>query len=132
VQCATVGLPQSGNSPLRSDAIEATVTLKGQGRGCRNTEFALALALALEPIPATARVHALSAGSDGLDGRAGAAGAWLGPDSLAQARALGLKPLECLDDNDSGSLFQHIGSLIHTGPTHTNINDFRAILIEAT
>jgi hydroxypyruvate reductase len=110
---------------------EATVTLKGEGRGGRNTEFALALALALEQAGAPARVHALSAGTDGLDGRAGAAGAWIAPDSLSRARALGLAPRELLDRNDSATLFDRIGTLVHTGPTHTNVNDFRAILIEA-
>jgi hydroxypyruvate reductase len=111
---------------------EATVTLRGEGRGGRNTEFALALALALEHAPAPARVHALSAGTDGLDGRAGAAGAWIAPDTLARARAEGLAPRDMLDRNDSASLFDRLGALVHTGPTHTNVNDFRAILIEAT
>jgi glycerate 2-kinase len=110
---------------------EATVTLKSPGRGGRNTEFALALAIALDQPSAAFRVHALSAGTDGLDGKAGAAGAWLTPESLAEARQWGLKPLELLDGNDSASLFDRLGSLVHTGPTHTNINDFRAILIEA-
>jgi hydroxypyruvate reductase len=109
---------------------EATVTLRAEGRGGRNTEFALALALALGEAPAAARVHALSAGTDGLDGRAGAAGAWIAPESLARARALGLAPRELLDRNDSATLFDRIGTLVHTGPTHTNVNDFRAILIE--
>jgi hydroxypyruvate reductase len=110
---------------------EATVTLRGDGRGGRNTEFALALALALEQSPVAARIHALSAGTDGLDGRAGAAGAWIGPDTLARARALGLSPREHLDRNDSATLLGRVGSLVHTGPTHTNVNDFRALLIES-
>jgi hydroxypyruvate reductase len=109
---------------------EATVTLKGEGRGGRNTEFALALALALEQPVMTFRVHALSAGTDGLDGRAGAAGAWLEPDTLRRAREQGMNPLDFLDRNDSASLFDRLDALVTTGPTHTNINDFRAILIE--
>jgi glycerate-2-kinase len=76
------------------------------------------------------RWHALSAGTDGLDGRAGAAGAWIAPATLADARALGLDPQASLDRNDSGRFFERVGGLVHTGPTHTNINDFRALLIE--
>ena len=109
---------------------EATVTLKGDGRGGRNTEFALAFALALDQMPLAARVHALSAGTDGLDGQAGAAGAWIVPDSMARARDLGLSARDALDRNDSGTFFDRLGSLVHTGPTHTNVNDFRAILVE--
>jgi hydroxypyruvate reductase len=106
---------------------EATVTVRGQGRGGRNTEFALALALALDGQPG---IHALSAGTDGLDGNGAAAGAWISPDTLVQARAAGLDPLACLNDNDSFGLFDAIGSTVVTGPTFTNINDFRAVLIE--
>jgi len=109
---------------------EATVTLHGQGRGGRNTEFALAFALAVERSGSARHVHLLSAGTDGLDGRAGAAGAWLAPDTLSRARAIGAAPREFLERNDSASLFELTESLVHTGPTHTNINDFRAILIE--
>jgi glycerate 2-kinase len=110
---------------------EATVTLRGEGRGGRNTEFALALALALETAPVAARIHALSAGTDGLDGRAGAAGAWIAPDTLPRARAAALAPRDLLARNDSATLFDRVGALVHTGPTNTNVNDFRAILIEA-
>ena len=110
---------------------EATVTLRGQGRGGRNTEFALAMAMALEARPSSSRVWGLSAGTDGLDGASGAAGAWFGPDTLNRARSLGIDPRAHLDSNDSASLFDAIGGLIHTGPTFTNINDFRAILVEA-
>jgi hydroxypyruvate reductase len=105
---------------------EATVTLRGQGRGGRNTEFVLALLLALQGHP---RIHALSAGTDGLDGRSGAAGAWLSPALYEQARAAGLDLRARLDDNDSATVFDRLGALVHTGPTHTNINDFRAVLI---
>lgn len=107
---------------------EATVTVRGQGRGGRNTEFALALAMALDGHP---RIHALSAGTDGLDGNAGAAGAWVEPNTLARARSLGVDPMATLIDNDSASLFQAIGSLVVTGPTLTNINDFRSIIVDA-
>ena len=113
---------------------EATVTLGAGGdggRGGRNTEFALAFALALEGHAGAQRIHALSAGTDGLDGRAGAAGAWMGPDLLARARALGLDPRARLEAHDSASLFAAVDGLVHTGPTFTNINDFRAVLVEA-
>ncbi|HEX4510520.1 MAG TPA: MOFRL family protein, partial [Burkholderiaceae bacterium] len=107
----------------------ATVTLRGQGRGGRNTEFALALALALDAPRAPGRVWALSAGTDGLDGQSGAAGAWIEPATLAQARAGGLRARDMLDDNDSGTFFERLGALVRTGPTQTNVNDFRAILV---
>ncbi len=110
---------------------EATVTLRGLGRGGRNTEFTLALAMALEARPSCARVWGLSAGTDGLDGTSGAAGAWFGPETLSRARSMGIDPRAHLDTNDSATLFDAIGGLIHTGPTFTNINDFRAILVEA-
>ena len=106
---------------------EATVTVRGQGRGGRNTEFALALALALDGQPG---IHALSAGTDVLHGNGAAAGAWISPDTLVRARAAGVDPLARLNDNDSFGLFDAIGSTVVTGPTFTNINDFRAVLIE--
>jgi hydroxypyruvate reductase len=105
---------------------EATVTVKGHGRGGRNTEFALALAIALK---GQAGVYAWSAGSDGLDGNGAAAGAWVTPGTLTAARGLGLDALATLADNDSFSFFDALGSTVVTGPTHTNINDFRAVLI---
>ncbi len=108
---------------------EATVTVRGDGLGGRNTEFVLAMALALEKQSVKHPVYVLSAGTDGLDGRAGAAGAWCGPQTLDMARALGLDPQAHLDANDSATLLGRVGCLIHTGPTHTNINDFRAVLV---
>jgi hydroxypyruvate reductase len=108
---------------------EATVTVRGQGRGGRNTEFVLALALALHRQRGAERIHAISAGTDGLDGRAGAAGAWMGPLTLLDASAGGLSPQKLLDNNDSATFLDAAQTLIHTGPTFTNINDFRAILI---
>lgn len=107
---------------------EATVTVKGRGRGGRNTEFALALAIALDGQPG---IYALSAGTDGLDGSGDAAGACIHPDLLAQARSRGLDPAASLQDNDSFPFFDALGSTVVTGPTHTNINDVRAMLIEA-
>ena len=107
---------------------EATVTLKGQGRGGRNTEFALALAIALDGAPG---VYALSAGTDGLDGSGAAAGACIDPGTLGRARGSGLDAAACLQDNDSFTFFDALDSTLVTGPTHTNINDVRAMLIEA-
>ena len=107
------------------------MTVKGAGRGGRNTEFALAMALALEGRSGSSSVHGLSVGTDGMDASAGAAGAWVGPNTLAHARRLGLDANACLEANDSASLLGSLDGLIHTGPTFTNINDFRALLIEA-
>ena len=108
---------------------EATVTVRGSGRGGRNTEFILALALALEGQKGSNRIHAISAGTDGLDGRSGAAGAWMGPQTMNQATALGYSAVGSLDKNDSATFLEAASALVHTGPTFTNINDFRAILI---
>ncbi len=105
---------------------ETSVTVRGRGCGGRNMEFLLALALALEGMPG---VHALAADTDGIDGQSEAAGAVLAPDSLSRARALGLAPRRCLDDNDGDRFFAALEDRIVTGPTRTNVNDFRAILI---
>ncbi len=105
---------------------ETTVTVRGRGRGGRNTEYALALALALQGHP---HIHALAADTDGIDGTTDAAGALVRPDTLARARAMGLDPLRLLADNDACTFFDRLGDLVVTGPTRTNVNDFRAILI---
>ena len=105
---------------------EATVTVSGQGRGGPNTEFALALAIALDGAPG---VWALAADTDGTDGAAEAAGAIVTPDTLIRANAAGLDPAAALADNDSYSFFAALGDLVVTGPTYTNVNDFRAILV---
>lgn len=108
---------------------EATVTVRGKGRGGRNTEFALALALALNDQKEAHRIHGISAGTDGLDGKAEAAGAWVDAHTLARGAQQGLSALQCLDANDSATFLDAAGTLVHTGPTFTNINDFRAVLI---
>lgn len=105
---------------------ETTVTLRGRGRGGRNVEFLLALALALDGEPA---VHALAADTDGVDGQGDEAGAWVAPDTLARANALGLDAQARLNDNDAHSFFGALGDALHTGPTYTNVNDFRAIVV---
>jgi len=108
---------------------ETTVTLRGKGgSGGRNTEYLLALALALDGHP---QIQAIACDTDGIDGNSNAAGAFLRPDSLARARALGMNPAQMLRDHDGASLFDALGDLVKTGPTLTNVNDFRAILISA-
>jgi glycerate 2-kinase len=106
---------------------ETTVTVRGSGRGGRNVEYLLSLAIALE---GHGRIHALAGDTDGVDGQEEIAGAYLGPDSLERALGLGLKPKDMLGNNDAHSFFGALGDSVITGPTLTNVNDFRAILIE--
>ncbi len=107
---------------------ETTVSIGGTkpGRGGRNTEFLLSLAIALN---GRANIHALAADTDGIDGTEDAAGAIIGPDILARAERIGLSPKHYLARHDSYSLFDATGDLIKTGPTLTNVNDFRAVLV---
>ena len=105
---------------------ETGVTVKGMGRGGRNVEFLLALAIALG---GTKRITALAADTDGIDGMEQIAGAVIDPSSLDRARALKLDPMAFLENNDAHSLFERLGDQVITGPTHTNVNDFRGILI---
>ena len=107
---------------------ESTVTLRGTGRGGRNVEFLLALGVALDGL---AGVHALAGDTDGVDGAEEIAGAFLTPDTLARAWAAGINPRASLDANDGHGFFQALGDSVITGPTLTNVNDFRAIVIEA-
>jgi hydroxypyruvate reductase len=109
---------------------ETTVTVRGNGRGGRNVEFLLALGVALDALDGLAGVHALAGDTDGVDGMEEIAGACLAPDSLRRAWALGINPKERLDDNDGHGFFGALGDAIVTGPTLTNVNDFRAILID--
>ncbi|MGA8260368.1 MAG: glycerate kinase [Arenicellales bacterium] len=106
---------------------ETTVTVHGNGRGGRNAEFALSLALSLDGL---AGVYALAADTDGIDGTEDNAGCVVEPDTLAKAAKAGVDAGACLADNDAYGFFKAAGSLIVTGPTLTNVNDFRAILIE--
>ena len=105
---------------------ETTVTVRGGGRGGRNVEFLLSLGVALEGL---AGVHAIAGDTDGVDGLEEIAGALLAPDSLARAWARGLRPLDSLDDNDGHGFFGALGDSLITGPTLTNVNDFRAVLV---
>ncbi|MGH6948376.1 MAG: glycerate kinase type-2 family protein [Kiloniellales bacterium] len=116
----------AGTASVLLSGGETTVTVTGGGRGGRNAEFLLALALALDGAPG---IHALACDTDGIDGSEDNAGARLAPDSLARARAAGLDPAALLADNDGYGLFWALGDLIVTGPTRTNVNDFRAILV---
>ncbi|QBR71328.1 glycerate kinase [Beijerinckiaceae bacterium] len=105
---------------------ETTVTVRGKGRGGRNAEFLLALGVALDGHPG---IYALAADTDGIDGTEDNAGALLAPDSLARAAAAGVIAKARLADNDGYSFFSAIGDLVVTGPTLTNVNDFRAIIV---
>lgn len=105
---------------------ELTVTRTGSGIGGPNAEFCLALAIALN---GTAGIHAIACDTDGVDGAAEVAGAIIAPDTLARARAAGIDPLKALTNNDAHSFFAAIDQQVVTGPTLTNVNDFRAILI---
>lgn len=105
---------------------ETTVTLRGGGRGGRNVEFLLSLAIALRGEPG---VWAIAGDTDGVDGSEEIAGAVITPDTLERAAALGIAPRASLDDNDAHTFFGRLGDAVVTGPTLTNVNDFRAILV---
>lgn len=130
LQAANRGQPFAPPCVLLSGG-ETTVTLRGgesAGRGGRNVECLLALAIALDGHP---RIHALAADTDGVDGSEEIAGAVAGPDTLVRAWALGLPPRERLDAHDGHGFFGALGDAVVTGPTRTNVNDFRALLIDA-
>lgn len=106
---------------------ETTVTVRSKGRGGRNVEFLLALAVELQ---GALDIHALAADTDGVDGKEEIAGAIIGPDTLQRARDMSLNPRAMLDGNDAHNFFEALKDQVVTGPTLTNVNDFRAILIE--
>jgi hydroxypyruvate reductase len=120
------GVPVAAPCVLLSGG-ETTVTVRGDGRGGRNAEFLLALALALEADP---RIHAIACDTDGIDGVEDNAGAVMLADTLARAKEQSLDARALLQNNDAYGFFSALDDLIMTGPTRTNINDFRAILIE--
>lgn len=124
-QAARRGQPAAAPCVLLSGG-ETTVSVRGHGRGGRNVEFLLALAVALD---GEAGVHALAGDTDGVDGTEDNAGALIGPDTLARAAAAGVDAKARLADNDGYGFFSALGDLVKTGPTLTNVNDFRAILI---
>jgi hydroxypyruvate reductase len=124
-------LKAAGRRAVILSGGELTVTIRGEGRGGPNQEFALALALALGT---AAGIHALAADTDGTDGGGGEptdpAGAFVAPDTLARARAAGLDAEGSLAGNNSTAFFERLGDLLRTGPTLTNANDLRAVMVE--
>ena len=121
----------SHGQPFRKPCVlisggETTVTVRGKGRGGRNAEFLLSLAVALN---GASGIHALACDTDGIDGSEDNAGAVYQDDTLARAERLGLHPRTLLDNNDGYGFFSALGDLVLTGPTRTNVNDFRAVLI---
>jgi glycerate 2-kinase len=137
VHAALARAVSSKNQPFQKPCVilsggETTVTVKPlidgatRGKGGRAGEFCLGLALALQGQPG---VYAMAADTDGIDGMEDNAGAFVGPDTLARAVAQGMKVDAFLDRNDAYGYFQALGDLVVTGPTHTNVNDFRAMLI---
>ena len=126
LSCARHGWPARGPVVLLSGG-ETTVTVRGAGRGGRNSEFLLGLALALGGAPG---IHALAADTDGIDGSEDNAGAFIAPDTLDRARAAGLDARASLAANDAWGFFAGLDDLLVSGPTRTNVNDFRAILVE--
>jgi hydroxypyruvate reductase len=117
--------------PLPAPAVilsggETTVTVRGNGRGGRNVEFLLGLAIALNGQPT---VHAVAGDTDGVDGAEEIAGAFIAPDTLTRARLLGIDARKSLADNDGHGFFEQLGDQLITGPTRTNVNDFRAVLV---
>ncbi len=124
-QVALHGQPAPAPLVLLSGG-ETTVTVTGQGRGGRNAEFLLGAQIGVSDL---GRVWGLAADTDGIDGSESNAGAVFGPDSWARGQALGLSAREMLGRNDAYSWFEALGDLVETGPTRTNVNDFRALLI---
>jgi hydroxypyruvate reductase len=126
-----LALQRQGRRAVILSGGELTVTIRGKGRGGPNQEYALALAIALDGAPGIA---ALAGDTDGTDGGAGSAddpaGAVIDADTLQRARWRGLDPAHFLADNDSTGFFSQIGDLVETGPTWTNVNDFRAIVVD--
>ena len=124
-QVAMRGQPFEAPCVLLSGG-ETTVTVRGSGRGGRNVEFLLSLAVTLDGL---AGVHAIAGDTDGVDGAEEIAGAHVTPDTLARAWAAGINPRTSLDSNDAHTFFRDLGDSVITGPTLTNVNDFRAILV---
>jgi glycerate 2-kinase len=125
-------LQKQGRRAVLLSGGELTVTIRGKGRGGPNQEYALALAIALRGAPG---ISALAGDTDGTDGGGGSAsdpaGAAIDGTTLERARALGLDPAQFLANNDSTGFFSRLGDLVETGPTCTNVNDFRAIVVDS-
>jgi glycerate 2-kinase len=125
-QVALHGQPFKAPCVLLSGG-ETTVTVRGKGRGGRNVEFLLSLAVSLG---GTAGIHAIAGDTDGVDGAEEIAGAIITPDTLARAWNKDMNPRSYLDNNDAHSFFRALGDSVVTGPTLTNVNDFRAIIVD--
>jgi hydroxypyruvate reductase len=125
LQVAQRGQPVHAPCVLLSGG-ETTVTVRGNGRGGRNVEFLLSLSIALEGHP---RIFALAGDTDGVDGLEEIAGAIITPDTLTRAWAQGIRPRDRLAENDGHGFFGALGDAVITGPTLTNVNDFRAVLV---
>ena len=106
---------------------ETTVIVRGPGRGGRNSEYMLAMAEALD---GTGGIYAMACDTDGIDGTEDNAGALITPDTLLRATEVNQSPEKSLENNDSYGFFEQIGDLVVSGPTFTNVNDFRVILID--
>ncbi len=117
---------RAGRPCLILSGGESTVTVRGRGRGGRNAEYLLGLTIAID---GAAGIHALAADTDGIDGSEDNAGAFTFPDTMARARARGVDASAHLENNDAYGFFSTLGDLLVTGPTRTNVNDFRAILV---
>ena len=122
---ATHGEPFAPTCVLISGG-ETTVTVRGHGRGGRNVEFLLSLAISLDGEPG---IYAIAGDTDGVDGQEEIAGAIVTPDTLSRAWGKGIKPRDSLGNNDGHGFFEALGDSVVTGPTLTNVNDFRAILV---
>jgi len=121
----------AGEGPVKPPCVilsggETTVTVRGTGRGGRNSEYALALALALDGQPG---ISAIACDTDGIDGSGDHAGCIVDAGTLARGRAAAVEPQSIQQDNDSYRFFEKTGDLVRTGPTLTNVNDFRAIIV---
>ncbi len=127
LQTAQRGQPFTPPCVLLSGG-ETTVTVRGPGRGGRNVECLLSFTAATGGHP---HIHALMADTDGVDGQEETAGACTGPSTLPRAWAQGLRPLDSLAQNDGHGFFEALGAAVVTGPTMTNVNDFRAVLVQA-
>lgn len=119
------------DQPFRKPCVilsggETTVTVRGNGRGGRNVEYLLALAIQLNGLPG---IYALAGDTDGVDGQEEIAGAWLSPQTLKRAAEAGLNARDALNNNDGHGFFAALDDSIITGPTLTNVNDFRCVLI---
>jgi len=119
-------LKRGGKPVVILSGGETTVTVRGKGRGGRNVEYLMAEAIAVSGTPG---IWGLAADTDGVDGAEDIAGAIFAPDTLAHARDRGHDPQAMLDDNDGHGFFGLLGDSLVTGPTRTNVNDFRVTLI---